>query len=905
MTTAESVLSAGKWRRRKLIQRWVSALSASDPDISLVEEVYLTAATPMLPPRDGLDAADAGDEMLTAVEQWFLPRCAPSILDGVKRLIELGRIECQTARGTIYQRLTRDDDARVIWEDNIERYQRLGCPNQAAVQRINLGSQLARLGDRRGALAVLRSVYMGPDVVTELRREAMYHAASAVAVTTTSLSGSDRAEARRLIAEADSLTAAGDEPGRFGAMLREQGRPDDPWVSVMELMASAHLGAIRLMAVAAVEGKRMPPIPLVDNPIRDEVMRGVYLAEHGDEQEALEVLRASGDAAAKQGQLWWYIAARSQMAWLLMDTDLAEAAKAAYEAVDAAESMRGGLADEQARMHVGGVMGPYDVAIAVTAAIARATNAKLRAVALPRLYELSERARSRRFLEMLGDTVPPLPGSSLAATEAELRGHLVDQVRILAESGGGARRRALAEVRTTERKLERVVRRLSRGGPAEAEYAEMRHGTPRSYHTVRALLASSPERATLFSYYQLHEELMLLLVGRADLAVPASIPIRLPKGLLATVSTRLAGDKLRPEAVARTSWQDELAPLVAPIADWTDPGDVAWIVPHGQLHPVPMHALTLGDAPVLQRNPVCYTPSASTMSYCQGRRTGRFERATVLADADPTAPLAYSRTQARAIARLFATSMVRIGPEATAAALIEAARDADVVHVACHGQFDVSDPQRSGVWLAGAEPDRPELFDVSQLMRVRLDTDLVTLTACRSGMSAHRPGDELLGLARAVLYSGAAATVLSLWSVEDVSTGLLMTDFYRRLSEGSGHAVALRGAALSLRDTSFPDAIRACESARDDATAAGDEPAELLLNRDIANLYHRVGRFDDAYTAWESLSRRLPEPQQVIARAGMTRARHAGRRPRPPDDDLKPFSHPYYWAGFALTGDWR
>jgi CHAT domain-containing protein len=191
-------------------------------------------------------------------------------------------------------------------------------------------------------------------------------------------------------------------------------------------------------------------------------------------------------------------------------------------------------------------------------------------------------------------------------------------------------------------------------------------------------------------------------------------------------------------------------------------------------------------------------------------------------------------------------------------------------------------------------------------MRARLDSDLVTLSACRSGMSEQRPGDELLGLARAVLYGGAAATVLSLWSVEEVSTGLLMTDFYRRRGEGVGQAAALRGAALSLRDTSFPEAIRACESARDDAAAAGDEPAELLLRRDIANLYHRAGDFEAAYAAWEALGRRLPEAQRAAARAGMTRARQAGRRPRPPhDDDLKPFAHPYYWAGFALTGDWH
>ena len=87
---------------------------------------------------------------------------------------------------------------------------------------------------------------------------------------------------------------------------------------------------------------------------------------------------------------------------------------------------------------------------------------------------------------------------------------------------------------------------------------------------------------------------------------------------------------------------------------------------------------------------------------------------------------------------------------------------------------------------------------------LRLRCELVTLSACESGLSTVRRGDELMGLVRAFMLAGAPAVVATLWRVDERSTRLLMERFYRDLSSGADPATALHRAQIYLR-TRGPD----------------------------------------------------------------------------------------------------
>jgi CHAT domain-containing protein len=84
---------------------------------------------------------------------------------------------------------------------------------------------------------------------------------------------------------------------------------------------------------------------------------------------------------------------------------------------------------------------------------------------------------------------------------------------------------------------------------------------------------------------------------------------------------------------------------------------------------------------------------------------------------------------------------------------------------------------------------------------MRLDADLVTLSACETGLGKVGNGDDVVGLVRGFFYAGANQIVSTLWEIDDATTSRLMTDFYNRIKAGTNKAVALRESQLATRSS--------------------------------------------------------------------------------------------------------
>ncbi|HEY7330663.1 MAG TPA: tetratricopeptide repeat protein [Gemmataceae bacterium] len=122
---------------------------------------------------------------------------------------------------------------------------------------------------------------------------------------------------------------------------------------------------------------------------------------------------------------------------------------------------------------------------------------------------------------------------------------------------------------------------------------------------------------------------------------------------------------------------------------------------------------------------------------------------------------------------------------------------------------------RSGLALAGAQtwldgkalPPEAEdgLLTAEDVTGLDLlDTELVVLSACETGLGEVRTGEGVFGLRRAFIVAGARTLVMSLWKVPDEQTRELMIDFYRRVLHGQGVADALRDAQLAMKGK-YPD----------------------------------------------------------------------------------------------------
>ena len=108
------------------------------------------------------------------------------------------------------------------------------------------------------------------------------------------------------------------------------------------------------------------------------------------------------------------------------------------------------------------------------------------------------------------------------------------------------------------------------------------------------------------------------------------------------------------------------------------------------------------------------------------------------------------------------------------------------LHFATHGMVDENQPELSQVFLA---PQQNEEHDgdlySGEIYNLKINADLVTLSACQTGLGKITKGEGIIGLSRALLFAGANNLVVSLWSVSDASTSELMVDFYEELARNA------------------------------------------------------------------------------------------------------------------------
>ena len=130
------------------------------------------------------------------------------------------------------------------------------------------------------------------------------------------------------------------------------------------------------------------------------------------------------------------------------------------------------------------------------------------------------------------------------------------------------------------------------------------------------------------------------------------------------------------------------------------------------------------------------------------------------------------------------------------------------VHFATHGLLNSQHPELSGLMLSMFDETgraRDGFLRSHEVFNLRLNADVVVLSACQTGLGKEVRGEGLVGLTRGFMYAGSPRVVVSLWSVSDEATAALMSRFYRgALSDGLRPAEALRAAQVSLlRDKKY------------------------------------------------------------------------------------------------------
>lgn len=211
------------------------------------------------------------------------------------------------------------------------------------------------------------------------------------------------------------------------------------------------------------------------------------------------------------------------------------------------------------------------------------------------------------------------------------------------------------------------------------------------------------------------------------------------------------------------------------------------IVPHGVLHYLPFNALrATGDARgerfLIEDHTVRLLPSASILRFLD-KPSRPNSNMLVFGNPDlnnPAMDLPGAENEARAIARNWSDAKVILRKNASESLFKKSSGGFRYIHLASHGEFNPDVPTDSRMLLSPDTANDGNLT-ISEIYDLRLNADMVTLSACQTGLGDVKNGDDVVGLNRGFLYAGAKSIVASLWSVPDESTRVLMTTFYDKL----------------------------------------------------------------------------------------------------------------------------
>ncbi len=420
------------------------------------------------------------------------------------------------------------------------------------------------------------------------------------------------------------------------------------------------------------------------------------------------------------------------------------------------------------------------------------------------LYTI-ERSKSRALLDLLTQ------GSSNSAGDSQLAGLQGELQEVRSQLNTAylsieSSRAELSQSNTTswqsireaEQRVSSILREMERQSaqnPSQLLVPDV--------HSVQQALSPG---TSIITYAALGEELLAFVLSKDDLRCVQSL------GKLSEVTEHLERLSFFMLRVAQGQAYEEVygagvllertcrtlqalhQQLIAPLE--LKASDQLVFIPFGAMHNLPFAALFDGETYLGDKAQLSLAPSTAVYLHCRARPDN--SSGSVVAYGVPFEDIPSVRDEIEIVSRSSPSALGLIGAEATLGAFYRHAPEASVLHIATHGIYRPDNPMFSGLrfhdgWLAARD-----------LYGLQLQSSLVVLSACETGLASHQDGDERFGLARAFLHAGTPCMLVSLWSVKDDATAQLMAAFYQALNGGQTVAEALQSAQQVLRH-SYPN----------------------------------------------------------------------------------------------------
>jgi CHAT domain-containing protein/Tfp pilus assembly protein PilF len=461
----------------------------------------------------------------------------------------------------------------------------------------------------------------------------------------------------------------------------------------------------------------------------------------------------------------------------------------------------------------------------------------------PEIFEVAEKAKARAFLEELDrtDRVASNPNHQALRNKGEDLSRKISLTisALISPYLGEAQRHTL--LNRLELEEDEYTNLLNRIKTEEAESIGIL--SPQVVSITELKEKYLDERSALLEFFLGEKNSFGILISRKNFVLK-DLPSRavIEDSLRAYLKLLSIPPKGGFQGIpaARRIYRD----MFLPFEDALSPGiEHLIIVPDGILHYLPFETLVRDNSIthdpryLIELYDISYAPSASSLAYLMDKgRLGqhpkillavgnpdylpkgskilqggpRYENALrdiYLDEGFELSALPQSKKEIQRIARCFPGGQIDVLLESEAkeeGIKNRSLKDYRIIHFACHGFLDEKTPMRSALVLTLDDDSNEDGFlQAREIANLKLNADLVVLSACQTGKGRLDNAEGVFGLPRTFFYAGARSTVSSLWKINDKSTSEIMPEFYRHLAAGETKVRALRLAKLNMLKSRF------------------------------------------------------------------------------------------------------
>ncbi len=430
--------------------------------------------------------------------------------------------------------------------------------------------------------------------------------------------------------------------------------------------------------------------------------------------------------------------------------------------------------------------------------------------------QILERVRGRTAAAMLQNRTSTTPETALSFNDLEDQIANV-QVKLMKSREESDRTDLLNQLLDYERRL--ILR--------QNESASSQNGFLGKPTSLRAVQAALNQHELLLEYVMDEPHSFCISISKSE----AAVTMLKAGGAKITALTKEYLSAIQARKPATEVARELYSILIEPIPKQKGK-DRLIIAPDGYLYFLAFETLRDStDQYLLNSHVVTYTPAAAVLQTIRASRPSHQPMRSLLAIGDVEygdlldplskndstdtrasrglydmagthfGSLPHTREEVLAVSRsMGGPSVVLLGSDATEAAFkSQPLEQFKVIHMAVHGLASTEIPERAALIL-GRKPGTSDdgLLQVREITHLRLNADLVTLSACNTGVGTLNGESGVSNLEEAFLTAGAKAVVASLWAVDDTYTTALMTRFYQNLAERQDKALALQRAKLDM-----------------------------------------------------------------------------------------------------------